>query len=820
MAANAFSHAAPQPSSAFHHDKKTRKALDDAIGHHQAGRLQRAEQLYNAILKSSPTHPDALHLLGLVQLSNGNTSQAKSLIQRALKTMPSAEFYNSLGNALMGNNETQGAIDAYEQALTLNPGFKDALFNLGNLYRQQKTYDKAIAAYEGYLTLHPNCWETLNNLANIFYNTNQLQQACTYYERTLAIHTVKGTERATVLFNYANVLGRMSRVPDTITALEQAIEADETFKRAYLMLAMSYCLMEQPNRSYQLLERALKQFPEDADVYQQYGTVLSMMHLFDEAERAFLKAITLNPDSYDAASSLGFIYASQGKTEDALKLYQLAFLIRPSHGLLLRMTTVLPVVYKSREDIERWRNGLAQSLLAISKEEVQFENVLTAVQATNFYLAYQAQNDRPFMEAIGQLYRLSTPVREYIEPPRNAKPRIGFISKFLVKRHTIGKLNKGIINGINRDKFDVVLLPVGSSQNVVDEDQIGPDKGTTVVPILTSDLQAACDAIAAQNLDILFFTDIGMEPSTYFIAQSRLARVQCVTWGHPVTTGLPTMDYFVTSKLIEPDDCQDHYTEYPILLDNLSVVYDKPYAPDEITPRDALFAKLNITNADAKIYLCPQTVFKIHPDFDPIIQGILSQDPNGQMIFVSHYCKHANDLLMNRLLDTVGEDLLGPIIPDAEGGDGINRARLSFVSRMARKDFVSLMAQASAMLDPLYFGGGNTSLEAFSMGTPIVTWPGPFMRGRVTHGLYQKMGLLDLVANSIEDYVAKCVALGTNPDFYQTMHDQILANCEGLFNDTSVVAELEQFFEEALAVYFERQAEQSLLSAHEIATSG
>jgi len=88
----------------------------------------------------------------------------------------------------------------------------------------------------------------------------------------------------------------------------------------------------------------------------------------------------------------------------------------------------------------------------------------------------------------------------------------------------------------------------------------------------------------------------------------------------------------------------------------------------------------------------------------------------------------------------------------------------------------------------------NTSLESFAVGTPVVTLPGQFQRGRHTYGMYRKMGIETCVAKDAEDYIAIAVRLATDPAFRQSMKDQILACNHLLYEDANVVREFERFF--------------------------
>ena len=113
-----------------------------------------------------------------------------------------------------------------------------------------------------------------------------------------------------------------------------------------------------------------------------------------------------------------------------------------------------------------------------------------------------------------------------------------------------------------------------------------------------------------------------MEPQTYYLAHARLAPVQCVTWGHPLTTGIETIDYFLSSADLEPPHADDHYTEKLVRLSHLTNYYYRPDPPALTKSRsDFGFAD------EDHVYLCPQNLFKLHPENDVVFGEILRRDP-------------------------------------------------------------------------------------------------------------------------------------------------------------------------------------------------
>src|SRR5262249_44840918 len=136
--------------------------------------------------------------------------------------------------------------------------------------------------------------------------------------------------------------------------------------------------------------------------------------------------------------------------------------------------------------------------------------------------------------------------------------------------------------------------------------------------------------IAKLELDVLYYADVGMTAWTYFLAFARLAPVQCVTWGHPLTTGIPNLDYFISSELLEGPGAEEHYTEKLVRLPNLAVHYYRPQAPAEVRPRSHYGLE-----ETGRLYGCPQSLFKLHPDFDAILADVLRRDPEGLLVLLT-----------------------------------------------------------------------------------------------------------------------------------------------------------------------------------------
>src|SRR5208283_1867859 len=415
------------------------------------------------------------------------------------------------------------------------------------------------------------------------------------------------------------------------------------------------------------------------------------------------------------------------------------------------------VILDSRESAMKRRAEVMASLHHLIDRRVQLDDPQSEVGMTNFYFAYQDVNDIELQSLTAKFYLNACPKLGWTAPHCSAptpaadgRLRIGFVSTSLF-RHTIGKFYHGIIQKLSRDRFEVAVIRPPQDADPIG-DAIGRDADRNVA--IPYDLYRAREIIAAERLDILFYPDIGMTPLTYFLAFARLAPVQCVSWGHPVTTGVPAIDYFISAKSIEPTDAQTHYSERLILLDRLPSYYWRPHHTANAFRR----AEMGFPD-DAKLYVCPQSLFKLHPDFDRVLATLLRRDPKARLLLLSGVHKHWDRLLAARIARG---------FPDV--GD-----RVIFVPRIPQTEFFRLLMMADVILDPPFFGGGNTSYEAFAMGLPIVTWPGSFMRGSVTEGCYRQMGFTELVADSLDSYVEIALRLANDAGWRERVKTEIAA---------------------------------------------
>jgi protein O-GlcNAc transferase len=733
------------------------------------GAFEEAAAYYEKAVSLKPDYVAALNNLGLMRQQQGRLEEAIGCYESALHYNPNlAEGYLNLGTVYEQLDQKAQALEAYEKALQARPDFVLPLNNQGNIYRQQGRFNEAIAVFEKALTLKPDYTDALFNLGHLLQELKRYSKAIECYQRVLSLKP----DQVETYNNLGLIYQKQGKLDQAIETFNTALGFNATVVFALHNLGMTYLMQGKRQEAINTFQRALANNPEDAFAYNNLGSVYCREpgHL-QKAIVHFKKALELNPELFEAHKNLGGILLDSGATEEGLKHLEQAIALQPTDGLRVKIATALPPIYASSEDVTQWRQRYQAQVETLKSHPLHVSDPIEDLGATCFYLAYQGGNDRSLQEDVGTLFS-NVNLWTQCPPVRNKKPTIGFISLFFAKEHTIGKLMLGMINGLDVEKFDVVVFTMGHFP--------APEitRPHTHLNLIQMNLPYAIETVAAQHLDVLLYSDIGMEPLTYFLGFNRLAPVQCVTWGHPVTTGVPTIDYFLSSRLLEPENAQEHYSEELVLFETLPTYYYRP----QLDPEKAMRREQFGFTAEDHLYLCPQTLFKFHPDFDPLLADILRQDPQGILVMIQPTHNQWAQLLTKRFQRTM---------PDVA-------ERIRFLDKMSWEGFLSLVSHADVMLDTLHFGGGNTTYEALAFGTPIVTLPSAYMRGRVTMGCYQKMGLPDCIVDSPQAYVELAVRLGTNPDYRATIKSRILAANHVLYEDAATIRELESFFIRAI----------------------
>lgn len=537
-------------------------------------------------------------------------------------------------------------------------------------------------------------------------------------------------------------------------------------------LGLLYAAQQRYWDAIPLLDEALRLNPGDAAVRDALATAFFQVGHIDAALYCLRLGLQQNPADILLSHNLAGILQMICQEEEARAVYVELLKHTDNSAARLRMATMVNPVSASEGYIRRRRAEISADLEALQQTKLHMQKPELEYRSSNFYLAYHGEDNVGIQRATAALLLKACPSLAYRAShcdsaiKRKGKLKLGILSAFL-HRHTMGKFLDGLVERWS-SKADLVMF---RTLAVEDECSAALRRQARVVD-LPLDLPRAREMIAAQTPDVLFYPDVGMDPFTQFLSFARLAPLQAMSWGHPDTSGIPNMDAFISSEMLEGERAQDHYSEKLVKLSSLPVVYKKPAAVKTL-PR----AHFNLPE-NKRLYLCPQNVCKFHPAFDVILAEILRKDEQGELLVIRGVFDAWTQTLAARLQKAM---------PDVAG-------RIRFITAVPEREFGALLHCADAVLDTPYFGGGTSSYEAFAAGVPVVTWPGTYMRSRVTAALYKKMGMYGLIARDGEHYVTLALKLAQDKVWHERMKEEIARLAGALFEEQSAADAMLEYF--------------------------
>lgn len=587
--------------------------------------------------------------------------------------------------------------------------------------------EEALQLLQQVLAINPNHAEALCKVGFIFHSAGRYDQASDFYQR--------------------------------------AIHADYTYIESYLMLTKLLETQRRNEEAIRIAKRATEVAPDNPRTHAEYTDVLTQSNL-GHLVPAYLEEVMPN---FPKAMNLQQIYCMSLKINDRLEEAEIAYqkMIRehrvPAAARIL-FETYLPRLYRSAAEIDHVREAFRNSLLAFIKEKPAL-NLSQFLYLPTFQLAYHNRDNKELLKLYVKMLRLCAPVLNYTAPhckaalsaPAEGKLRVGFVSA-LMHNHSVGNCYRGVmIDLAQHPDMEVTFFNLSH----VNDDKMEEIRQAHVPIIsLPKVLEAQRDVIAKYKLDILIYTDIGMESSMLYLAMARLARYQCVFQGHPETTGVDTIDYVISSRSYEPPHADENYTERLLCTDGIDTIFRQAAPPAEWLPRHVLGLP-----EGKKLYICPMAIQKFHPDFDGVLADILARDANAVIVLFNDFQQQsASALLQERILKQC------------------DATRVLFMPWLPHEVLFSVMKSADVLLDTVHFGGGTTIQYAFGFDIPVVTMPGRYARGRVVYSYYALMGIADApLADSLSGYAELAVNVANDAAYREHLVSAIAANKHKLF---------------------------------------
>ncbi|MBF0358929.1 MAG: tetratricopeptide repeat protein [Magnetococcales bacterium] len=774
---------------------RAKEALEQGISFHQSGQLDKAIDYYKKAIKIDPENFIALSNMGFALYSTEKLEEAAVALKKAITISPDfADAYSNLGNTLKKQGKFKEAVASFQKAIALKPDYAEAHSNLGNVRQEQDKLDLAVASYQKAIALKPDYAEAHYNLGNIRKEQGKLDLAVASYQKATSLNpdyaeaynnlgvvvkeqgdldgavinltkaiAIKG-DYADAHFNLGNTLREQGKLDLAVASYQKAISIQPDFADTHFHLAIALNSQGKLDATIASYQKAISIQPDNPVMLSNLGAAMiskNRQQTLQEEQKAELEtylrqALSIDPQLVAAWRNLIFYTHFIGDLKKAGYLFKQAVASLPDNIQihLCKLYCILPIVvdssataHRALEAVDGFVFDTAKWLDENPSHQEEFDDISCGFNF--FYIAYRTGNHLKALSDYGNLLAASRlkPQPSKLSRAKKNKIRLVIVSAHLRSHSVWDIVLKGVVRHLDRSRFELYIYNIGNesdqetawAQSMCDcwrEIGSGESYKTAWLKSLRQDAP-----------DVVYFPEIGMDPVTMYLASHRTATLQVMGWGHPITSGLPTIDYFLSGELLEPEKtiAQSHYREKLITLPGTGCCTE-PYQMERVPAAPEIDEAIN--NSHGPVFVICQTPFKFDPDDDELFAEIASRV--GKCTFI---------IPANRQLPWASEFILRRIAAAFQAKGLTPESYLKSVPWLSRYQFYDLLDRSSVYLDCPSFSGYTTAWQALHRGLPIVTLEGEFLRQRLAAGLLRKIGQYDTICKNREEYVNVAVDL-------------------------------------------------------------
>jgi predicted O-linked N-acetylglucosamine transferase (SPINDLY family) len=708
------------------------EALQFAISHHVAGRLDLAEQIYRQITEQVPQHPDAWHLLGVIKQQIGKLPESLELIDRAIAISDNQSAYHSnRGETLRQLGRIPEAEQSLRRAIELDPHAADALNNLGLLLNNQNRFSAAVEMLNRAVTCRPEFPEALNNRGLALRALGKSDAAIADFRRAISLRP----NFADAHHNLGTELHRLRRLDEATAEYRAALTINPNYVDALNAMALAVHEQEQFAEAESLLRRALAIRPQFPDALANLGLLLIGQRRYAESRDAFDAARRLEPQR--PKHHVGLALAHSGLDE-----------------LVAARDHARAAVELDAKDADAWQQlgnmslGLGDVTSAIDafRQAVELSPKSNLVHSS--YLFLQLYDPAMTPERLAEL--ASEYDRRHVQPflPREprwnvsgepSRPlRIGFVSSDL-REHPVGFFMTGVLEHLDRTEFTTYCYSDHRRDDVWAK-RLQRAAGVWRVIDQRSDEELA-EIIRQDQIDILIDLAGHSVPNRLPVFARRPAPVQATWMGYAGTTGSAAFDFIIADRWLVPPGDESGYRERVIRLpdSNVCLTLDEDLPP--VAPPPSL-ASGRVTFGS---FLNPA---KLTPLTYDLWSAVLRKLPESRLILKFRGLNEPQ----------VADRICGALVERR-----VDRGRIELRGHTPLRQMLGEYGEIDVALDTFPYTGGTTTMYALLMGVPLVTLAGRTMVSRQSLAILEWLGQSDLVAASPEDYVAKVTQLASDP---------------------------------------------------------
>lgn len=640
----------------------------------------------------------------------GDLERARSLCENTLEISPTlVGALNLFGIVTHRLGNPEEAVRAFRRALEISPGLAHLHSNLGNSLNQVGRNAEAEQALRESLRLLETSPDAWNNLGNALRPQTRREEAAECYRRALGLRP----DYPEAHLNLADTLAEMGELEAAIPHYEETLRLVPGHPDALNNLGSALEAKGLHANAEEVLRLAVARAPTHPRTHYNLGVALVQQGKCGQAIRSFETALKFDPNFVEAHDHLGSTFSLQARHQEAVECYVEALLRDPANA------------------------AIHSNLLFV----LNYLDNISSADLFREHLRWAEKHAEPLS---------SKAARPGRRDRQGDRVRVGYISPDF-RSHSVAFFIEPVLALHDRSRFEIFgYSDVGRPDAVTSRLSALADCWRRIEGL--SD-EAASELIRADELDILIDLAGHTAGNRLLVLARRPAALQ-VTWiGYPNTTGMSAVDLRITDAWADPPTMTDQlHAERLVRLPSGFSCYQPPKDSPDPAPPPALrngFVTFGSFNNTAKLV----------PGVIEAWSRILQRVPGSRLVLKARQLAdpETHEFFLRRF-EACG------ISSDQLQIHGPTEAIPEHLARYGEIDIA---------LDPFPFGGATTTCEALWMGAPVVTLAGERHASRVGCSLLNRVGLSDLVADSVEGLVETAASLAEDLDRLSSLRGEL-----------------------------------------------
>ena len=596
-----------------------------------------------------------------------------------------------------------------QQVITISPLNGDANLMLGVVACQRGNHDIAEQYFTSAIRSNPYHPIYHFNHAIALGSAQRLGKAVVAYERTIQLKP----DFAEAYNNLGTVLQKLGRIDEAFVAFNHAIQYRPNYGGAYYNRGAAFADIACFNDALSDYRMATRLMPEFADAFNNCGDMLQKLNRYDEAEYYVRRALALNPVFAIAYANLGAILNKTGRLQEAEYCLREAVRISPE--------------------------------LAVAHSNLLF--LLASASTLSADTLFEEQRNWDHIHGCeGRLNALPSLQKE---PVTDRRLRIGYLSPDF-RTHAVSYFFEPLLVAHDKSRYEIFCY---ASHNKRESDAT-TDRLRGIAEhwrfVADHSDQQLAQLIREDRIDLLVDLAGHTANNRLMVFSYSPAPVQATYLGYIASTGLESMNYWITDEVLHPFDTEEKCIESIFRLPRCWVAY-KPYgsAPD-IAP-------------------CPNLD-------DNVVFGSLNCSSKMTEATVETWCNILKELPGSRLLlmdGSLSSEKIQKCVIEKFANFQITSQRLLLRSNAPMYEYLATYNEVDIVLDTFPRTGGTTTAEALWMGVPVITLAGKRYAERISTSKLKALELDQLIAKNRNEYVKKAVSLARDPAYRSEIRQQL-----------------------------------------------